>query len=221
MPKSFKVLRYDESERLDENGSNWNFWKARMIPYLKGAKLWPYVSGTKTKPNATDADALTAWEEIDSQALSTILMNIVPNVQAGLDCDSSKAVWDSLLQRYAQADPIAQNLAENRLFSKKFVEGGTETLPAHLAELQRLRENCGGLGISIPDSRFAGIITLSMPSPSWDPVLGSLGGTLDPVTVISRLQTEWTRRQGYGCCGFPLYFIIYAPYQTPALESHC
>ena len=24
-----------------------------------------------------------------------------------------------------------------------------------------------------------------------------------------------------GCCGFPLYFIIYAPYQTPALESHC
>ena len=23
------------------------------------------------------------------------------------------------------------------------------------------------------------------------------------------------------CCGFPLYFIIYAPYQTPALESHC
>ena len=36
-----------------------------------------------------------------------------------------------------------------------------------------------------------------MPSPSWDPVLGSLGGTLDPVMVISRLQTEWTRRQGY------------------------
>ena len=23
------------------------------------------------------------------------------------------------------------------------------------------------------------------------------------------------------CCGFPLYFIIYAPYQTPSLESHC
>ena len=67
-----------------------------MIPYLKGAKLWPYVSGTKTKPVATDVDGSTEWEEIDSQALSTILMNIVPNIQAGLDCDSSKAFWDSL-----------------------------------------------------------------------------------------------------------------------------
>ena len=27
--------------------------------------------------------------------------------------------------------------------------------------------------------------------------------------------------QNLTCCGFPLYFIIYAPYQTPALESHC
>ena len=112
-----------------------------MVPYLKGVKLQPYMSGTKTKPVAMDVDGSTEWEEIDSQALSMILMNIVLNVQAGLDCDSSKAVWDSLLRRYAQADPIAQNLAENQLFSKKFVEGGTETLPAHLAELQRFVMN--------------------------------------------------------------------------------
>ena len=84
-----------------------------MVPYLKGVKLWPYVSGTKTKPVTTDVDGSTEWEEIDSQALSTILMNIVPNIQAGLDCDSSKAIWDSLLRRYTQADPIAQNLAKN------------------------------------------------------------------------------------------------------------
>jgi len=30
------------------------------------------------------------WEEVDTQALTTILMNIVPNVQAGLDCSSAK-----------------------------------------------------------------------------------------------------------------------------------
>ena len=49
------------------------------------------------------------------QALSTILMNIAPNVQAGLDCSSKKTAWDSLVSRYAQADPIAQNLAHARL----------------------------------------------------------------------------------------------------------
>jgi len=156
-----------------------------MIPYLKGAKLWPYMNGMKMKPAKTDVDALATGEEIDSQALSTILINIVPNVQAGLNCNSSKYAWDSLLSRYTQADSIMQNLAEYCLFSKKFIEGGSETLPAHLAELQWLRESCRVLGIVIPDSQFAGIITLSMPSPSWDLILGSLSSTLDPSIVMS------------------------------------
>src|SRR5882724_2340 len=41
-----------------------------------------------------------------------------------------------------------------------------------------------------------GMITLSMPTPSWDPVIGTLGGILDPKVVISRLNTEWSQRQG-------------------------
>ena len=196
MTDGFKILRYDESERLDENGSNWIFWKTRIIPYLKGSKLWPYVSGTIPRPTNSEAEKLARWEELDAQALSTILMNVSPNVQAGLDCSSAKTTWDGLLNRYAQADPIAQNLAQTRLHAKHFIEGGTETLPAHISELQRLRETCGGLGVEITDAQFAGVITLSMPTPSWDPVIGTLGGVLDPKIVISRINTEWNRRQG-------------------------
>src|SRR5882724_2274648 len=196
MADGFKILQYDESERLKEDGSNWTFWKTRITPYLKGLRLWPYVSGTMAKPNTTDVDKLAKWKEIDAQALSTILMNIVPNVQAGLDCSSAKAAWDRLLSCYAQADPIAQNLAQTRLHTKHFVEGSTETLPAHIAELQQLREACGGLGVDITDAQFTGIITLSMPTPSWDPVIGTLGGILDPKVVILHLITEWSRRQG-------------------------
>jgi len=118
MTDGFKVLRYKESERLDENGSNWNFWKTCIIPYLKGARLWGYVSGTKTKPPATDIDDLEKWEESDAQALSTILMNIAPNAQAGLDCTLAETAWNGLLNRYSQADPIAQNLAHTQLLSK-------------------------------------------------------------------------------------------------------
>jgi len=73
------------------------FWKTRIIPYLKGSKLWPYIYGSIPKPAATEVDKVARWEEIDSQALSTILMNIAPNVQAGLDCTSAKAAWDGLL----------------------------------------------------------------------------------------------------------------------------
>ena len=38
------------------------------------------------------------------------------------------------------------------------------------------------------------------------------------VSIKTLLHSNFTMKD---CCGFPLYFIIYAPYQTPALESHC
>ena len=97
MADSFKILRYDESEWLNENGSNWIFWKTRIVPYLKGSKLWPYMSGTIPKPGNADVEKLARWEELDAQALSTILMNVTPNVKAGLDCSSAKTIWDGLL----------------------------------------------------------------------------------------------------------------------------
>ena len=37
---------------------------------------------------------------------------------------------------------------------------------------------------------------LSMPTPSWDPVIRTLGGILDPKVVISWLNMEWSQRQG-------------------------
>jgi len=166
MSEGFKILHYDESEHLNKEGSNWTFWKTRIVPYLKGSRLWLYISGTMPKPAVTDIDKLAKWEEVDSQALSMILMNIVPNVQAGLDCSSAKATWDGLSSRYAQIDPIAQNLAQTRLRTKRYTEDSPETLPSHIAELQKLREACGGLGVDVSDAQFAGVISLSMPTPS-------------------------------------------------------
>src|SRR5882672_383190 len=171
------------------------FWRMRITPYLKASRLWPYISGTIPRHANTDADKLSKWEEIDAQALSMILMNIVPNVQAGLDCSSAKAAWDGLSSHYAQINPISQNLAQTQLWTKHYIEGGTETLPTHIAELQKLREACSGLGVDVTDAQFVGVITLSMPTPSWDPIIGTPGGVLDPKVVISRLNTKWSRRQ--------------------------
>jgi len=127
------------------------FWRTRITPYLKGSRLWPYISGVTRRPTDTEPEKLAKWEEVDAQALSMILMNIVPNVQVGLDCSSAKAAWDGLSSHYAQIEPIAQNLAQTRLWTKHYIEGGTETLPAHIAELQKLREACGGLGVGVMD----------------------------------------------------------------------
>src|SRR5882672_5894365 len=108
MSDSFKILRFDKSEQLNDDGSNWMFWRTRITPYLKGSRLWPYISGVTRRPTDTEPEKLAKWEEVDAQALSMILMNIVPNVQAGLDCSSAKAAWDRLTSHYSQIDPIAQ-----------------------------------------------------------------------------------------------------------------
>jgi len=35
-----------------------------------------------------------------------------------------------------------------------------KTVPTHIAELQRLQEACGGLGVDVTDAQFSGVITL-------------------------------------------------------------
>ena len=97
MSDSFKILQYDESERLNEDSSNWTSWKTGIVPYLVGSRLWLYISGSIHKPDDSETEKLIRWLEVDMQALSTVLMNIAPNVQAGLDCSSAKAAWDGLL----------------------------------------------------------------------------------------------------------------------------
>jgi len=72
-----------------------------------------------------------------------------------------------------------------------------ETLPGNIMELQKLREACDGLGVTIMDSQFVGLIMLSMPTPSWDPVIGTLVGVLNLKVIILCLNTEWSRQQGH------------------------
>jgi len=88
-------------------------------------------SGTVPRHSDTKTEKLIKWEEVDAQALTTILMNIIPNVQAGLDCSSSKAAWDGLSSRYAQADPIAQNLAQHVFAQNISWKGAQKLASAH------------------------------------------------------------------------------------------
>ena len=168
----------------------------RIVPYLKGSNLWPYISGTIAKPGITDSKKLTRWEEVDAQASCNILTNITPNIQARLDCSSAKTAWDSLVWQYTQAAPIVQNLAHTHLHAKCLIEGNSETLLGHITDLQRLRETCGRLSVTVTDSQFMGIIMLSMLTPSWDPVISTLGGVLDLKVIISHFNTEWCWWQG-------------------------
>jgi len=71
-----------------------------------------------------------------------ILMNIVLNVQAAWTAHQQSGL-DGLTSRYTSGSHSTKP-SPTRLRTKHFVEGGTETLPAHISQLQRLREACAG-----------------------------------------------------------------------------
>jgi len=150
-----------------------------------GLHIWYY-----TKPSITDTEKLNKWEESRRTSSIDYPNDIAPNVQAGLDCTSTKkpgTVWWAVFP----ADPIAQNLTHAHLHAKHFIEGNAETLPG-LSRTSKTKRILCSLGVTITTHSLPGIIMLSMLTPSWDPVIGTLGGVLDLRVVISCLNTEWT-----------------------------
>src|SRR5882724_1247836 len=87
-------------------------------------------------------------------------------------------------------------LSSNLPMHKTLCRGGNRNLTGSHCRIEKMREACGGLGVDTTDAQFARVITLSMMTPSWDPVIGTIGGILDPKVVISHLNTKWSRRQG-------------------------
>src|SRR6266481_3599211 len=134
MSENFKIIRYNETERLNENGSNWTFWKTHVVLYLKGLKLWPYIAGTVPKPDATETKKLMKWEEVNAQALHYL-------DEYGPKCPS----WTRLLVCKGSMGWLSKLLCTGRSYCTKsspkhYMEGGLETLPGHIAKLQPLRE---------------------------------------------------------------------------------
>jgi len=184
-----------ESEHLKEDSLNWTFWKTRIIPYLKGSRLWPYISGSIPKPTLVDSNKLANGKKVRHKLLSMILMNIVQMCKQAWTVHLHKPLGRSV-KLICASRPIMQNLAQTCLYTKHFMEGSMESLPAHIAKLQRLREVCGRIRSGCHGCTICQSNHLVYATPSWDPVIGTLGGVLDPKIVISCLSTEWSRREG-------------------------
>jgi len=161
----------------------------------EGLKAVAYIAGIIPKPDTTETENLVKWRKQMCRPSLPSLMNITPNVQARLDCFVCKGSVDSLLSHYAQADPIIHNLAQICLCTKNYMKEELRHYESH-SWTPMAQRVCGGLGVDISDAQFSGMIILSMSMPSWDPVIGTLGGILDPKVVISWLNMEWSQRQG-------------------------
>lgn len=94
------------------NGSNYNHWAESMCGFLKGRRLWRYVTGdkkcpTKGKDDTADAfaDKLEEWDSKNHQIITWFRNTSIPSIHLQFGrFENAKEVWDHLKQRYIISD---------------------------------------------------------------------------------------------------------------------
>ena len=94
------------SMRLD--GMNYSYWSYVMRNFLKGKKLWGYVTRTSVKPKSTNknyATELDTWEANNSKIITWIINSVELSIGARLaKYEMTKEVWDHLQRLYTQSN---------------------------------------------------------------------------------------------------------------------
>ncbi|KAL5704255.1 hypothetical protein ACHQM5_022705 [Ranunculus cassubicifolius] len=111
------------------NGSNYSYWSYLMRNFLKGKKLWGYVSGILTQPtNDRDpkyAELFDIWDVNNAKIITWI--NLAVETSIGIQLakyDRAKDVWDHLAKVFTQSNFAKQYQLEGYIsvrFSKVIV----------------------------------------------------------------------------------------------------
>ncbi|KAL6509554.1 hypothetical protein OROGR_022864 [Orobanche gracilis] len=101
------------SVRLD--GTNYTYWNFGMKNFLKGKKMWKYISGDALKPVKTDKneaefeEQLDIWDTNNSKIITWINNSVEHRIGMQLaKFDTAKEVWDYLGKLYVRSNFAVQ-----------------------------------------------------------------------------------------------------------------
>jgi len=94
------------------NGSNYILWAQEMSSFLRGRKLWRYVTGNLREPSQaveedddTFAGRLEEWESKNHQILTWFRNTSIPSIKLQFGrLNTAKEAWDLLAGRYSTSD---------------------------------------------------------------------------------------------------------------------
>jgi hypothetical protein len=108
-----KILTHIHA-KLD--GTNYIVWSQSMRSFLKGRKLWLYVTGDISKPTKVDAETddafhtrLIDWDSKHHQILTWFRNTTIPSIAALFGSfDDAQGAWNMLASRYSSIDGSCQ-----------------------------------------------------------------------------------------------------------------
>ncbi|XP_022866162.1 uncharacterized protein LOC111385969 [Olea europaea var. sylvestris] len=103
------------SVRLD--GKNYSYWSYVMRNFLKGKKMWGFISGISVKPENTNEGytaLIDAWESNNSKIITWINNSVEHSIGRELaKYETAKEVWDHLQRLFTQSNFAKQYQLEN------------------------------------------------------------------------------------------------------------
>ncbi|KAI0037776.1 hypothetical protein FA95DRAFT_1506505, partial [Auriscalpium vulgare] len=109
LPKNIPVL--------DTRGENWAIFLVRFRMAVKAKKLWGHFDGSTprpapagaTAPTATEAAAMTEWDNHDNTAKYLLSQRIPDSLQMSLDnLPTAAEQWKTMSDEYAVKNAYAQ-----------------------------------------------------------------------------------------------------------------
>jgi transposase InsO family protein len=165
------------------NESNWMTWRERMKRVLRLCSIEPYVAGKVKVP--IDAKGAENWEFNDIYAQTIIVNNISSTEIVHVSqCDSAKAIWDSLEAVHESKGHQTIVSVIRNLFQTKAEEDSD--INEHLNKLKQYWERINQMNeedFRISDVLFKIIISSSLPL-SWDTFTESYVGGRKGMTEI-------------------------------------
>ena len=175
-------------ERLNIN--NWAAWKIRISAFLKGKKLWRFVTGEQ----AGDGDAAAGEKEA---AYAVIVMNVDSNLLHLIsDTEDPAECWKRLRDHFERRTLANKLFLKKRYFRSKMQEG--DKLNDHLKRMKELTDQLAAIGSKISDEDQIVTLLGSLPD-SYSTIVTALesrvdSGDLTPDFVKQALTNEELKR---------------------------
>src|SRR5882724_198682 len=172
---------------LEENGSNFAFWKYRVKMVLKLRKLWSLVDGTDKAPNTTSPD-YADWVSRDDEAHAQIALTLTDEpLNTIFNAETSKEAWDSLMARYEGKgeQKIAYLIIE--LFRSTLSDDSP--LDPQINAMMHTANTITTLGLPLHEKLIALAIIISLP-PSYETLKTILTASKSTELTVENVRSQ-------------------------------
>ncbi|KAA8536399.1 hypothetical protein F0562_028877 [Nyssa sinensis] len=178
------------------SSENYLLWKAQIMPYLRGQRLFGYVDGSCLQPSQhipnPEADKsptaprlllnpeFSHWFDQDQIVLSILMSSLSESILAKvIGVTTSREVWCALEKMYSSHSRARLSTTRRQLST---VTKGGMSISDYFQTVKSLADTLAAIGHPLPDTEIVSYLLGGLDS-SYDPIVTSIQTREDPIEL--------------------------------------